>query len=74
VKLRGKILHRFNSVHFVFWLVPGAVLNYFLQNFLWWTNWMSWFAIVLSVGTMWGASRTERKQDTANPAVDEDQA
>lgn len=63
MKLNGERMLRINTVHLLFWLVPGFVTNYFLRNQLWWTNLMSWFAIVLTVGTMWAASRTEKKQD-----------
>jgi hypothetical protein len=62
----GRQLKRFNTGHLVFWIGPGLVINWFFRNQLWWTNFMSWFAIVLTVGTMWAASRTEAKQDDNN--------
>lgn len=63
MKLNGQRLVRIHTGHLAFWLVPGAALNYWLRDQLWWTNFLSWFAIVLTVGTMWAASRTEAKQD-----------
>jgi hypothetical protein len=61
--VKGRQLKRFNGLHLLFWAGPGFALNWLLRDKLWWTNFMSWFAIVLTVGTMWGASRTEAKQD-----------
>jgi hypothetical protein len=59
-------------VHFIVWLVPGFIVNYFLRNELWWTNFLSWFAIVLTAGTLWGPSRTERKQDEMTDEMTDD--
>jgi hypothetical protein len=64
--LTGRRLKRINAIHLLLWAVPGFALNYLLRDKLWWTNFMSWFAIVLTVGTMWAASRTEAKQDEAS--------
>lgn len=66
MKLDGKKLVKINTVHLLIWLIPGAVVNYLLRSQLWWTNFMSWFAIVLTLGTLWGTSRTEKKQDESN--------
>jgi hypothetical protein len=63
MRLTGRRLLRFNTVHLWLWIGPGAIINYLLRDKLWWTNLMSWFAIVLTVGTMWATSRTEKKQD-----------
>lgn len=63
--MNGRQLKRINGWHLAFWAVPGFGLNWLLRDKLWWTNFMSWFAIVLTVGTMWAASRTEAKQDRA---------
>jgi hypothetical protein len=67
--VKGRQLKRFNGL--LFWAVPGFALNRLLRDKLWWTNFMSWFAIVLTVGTMWGASRTEAKQDESEETEDE---
>jgi heme/copper-type cytochrome/quinol oxidase subunit 2 len=64
--VNGRQLQRINGWHLAFWAAPGLAINWFLRNQLWWTNFMSWFAIVLTVGTMWSASRTEAKQDQAD--------
>ena len=65
MRLSGRQLQRLNGWHLVVWVGPGLLVNWLLRNELWWTNFMSWLAIVLTVGTMWSASRTEAKQDDA---------
>lgn len=52
------------TVHFwamVLWGTLGAALSYFLRHSVPWVNMMSWYAIVITHATGWGAGRAEQE-------------
>lgn len=50
---------RFHLWSLVVWCTAGATLTVLLRGSVPWVNFMSWYAIVITHATGWGAGRAE---------------